>query len=230
MNADGAEADLDTAVGDIVSMLRELDLEQLSEAHSESFRGEIEARLKPLRQKFAQQRDAVDGLQRIVRLLRLESIERRSDGAQASSPVGKSGPFHERLLRAFPPEDPEPGLGILVAEEEDLRPPPEVDCLPRLPICQAACCHLYQVHLTPREARGGELPWNSDRPYVLEKKDDGRCFALDDATCQCGLYGSRPKTCRRYSCQNDERIWEDFEAMRLNPALARYLAKRKRGE
>jgi Fe-S-cluster containining protein len=37
--------------------------------------------------------------------------------------------------------------------------------------------------------------------YVLLKQPDGSCIYLD-GTRKCGIYESRPETCKKYSCVN----------------------------
>ena len=86
-----------------------------------------------------------------------------------------------------------------------------IDCESRLPLCQARCCS-FAVTLSRQDIAGGQLTWELEHPYRLERGPDGYCTHLgrDDARCQ--RYDHRPATCRAYSCRTDQRIWLDFEA------------------
>ena len=44
----------------------------------------------------------------------------------------------------------------------------------------------------------------------------------------CQIYEQRPNPCRMYSCEHDDRIWKDFDAMELNDEwIAEYLVKQR---
>lgn len=70
------------------------------------------------------------------------------------------------------------------------------------------CCTGFRVPLEPNEvdkyeydptlARGGS--------YILQRTPDGYCVYLDRRNKLCKIWLTRPKTCRRYDCRNDERL------------------------
>ena len=88
----------------------------------------------------------------------------------------------------------------------------EVDCAARIPVCKAACCSM-QVPLGVEDLEEGQLRWQLDHPYLLLKDEDARCHYQDRKTGFCGSYDNRPRPCRTYGCQTDNRIWRDFEKM-----------------
>ena len=99
--------------------------------------------------------------------------------------------------------------------DEDAKPEVFVDCAARMPVCQAVCCKLG-IHLSADEVLGDRLRADPDKPFLLQRDDDGRCTHQERWTGFCGVYEDRPKPCRRYSCAGDRRIWRDFEGMVLN--------------
>jgi len=105
-----------------------------------------------------------------------------------------------------------------VAEE------PVIDCASRLPVCKAVCCRLHFA-LSVEEVEGGVMKGELGRPYFNRHNDAGYCHQWDGG---CTIYDDRPNPCRVYSCEHDERIWTDFEAMELNEEwIATYLDKRQ---
>lgn len=86
-----------------------------------------------------------------------------------------------------------------------------IDCDSRMHLCQARCCS-FAVALSRQDIAEGQLTWEIDHPYRMERGPDGYCGHLgrDDAHCQ--RYEHRPATCRAYSCRTDRRVWLDFEA------------------
>lgn len=101
---------------------------------------------------------------------------------------------------------------------------PQIDCASRLPICKAVCCRLHFA-LSVEEVEGGVMKWELGRPYFNRHNDEGYCHQWDGG---CTIYDDRPNPCRVYSCEHDDRIWKDFEAMELNDEwIATYLDKRQ---
>jgi hypothetical protein len=94
----------------------------------------------------------------------------------------------------------------------------EIDCESRLALCGAACCRL-PVALSKEDVEEGVLRWDLGRPYLLARDADRQCVHLDRGTHRCGVYGARPTPCRAYDCREDRRIWLDFEARVVNPAI-----------
>lgn len=127
----------------------------------------------------------------------------------------------ELVRELFPPAQPRPGAGIAVNVSQP-KPPQKVDCENRLHLCKAACCRIFNVHLTPPEVDNDIYDWDPRQPYALRKTRHG-CIHLTSGGCSCTLYESRPNTCRNYSCAGDKRIWHDFEKMVVNPELAKRL-------
>ena len=107
-----------------------------------------------------------------------------------------------------------PGVAFRT-EPTDLAEAPTVDCAARMHICHAVCCKLGFA-LTPPEVEAGKAKWDLGFPYMIRHESNGYCSHNDTATGRCGIYADRPGVCRRYSCENDTRIWKDFEAMELN--------------
>jgi hypothetical protein len=105
----------------------------------------------------------------------------------------------------------ESNVSVAVRTDEDL-PEPVIDCAARLPVCQAVCCRLHFA-LSVEEIESGLLKWELGHPYFNRHNDAGYCHQWDGG---CTIYDERPNPCRVYSCEHDERIWTDFEAMELN--------------
>jgi Fe-S-cluster containining protein len=106
---------------------------------------------------------------------------------------------------AIRPDDP--------AEEGEALP--AVDCAARLPVCGAVCCKLGFALSIP-EVEAGAVRWDLGRPYFIRQEEDGWCTHVQRGSCACGVYESRPRVCRRYTCAGDPRVWKDFEGMVLN--------------
>ncbi len=98
---------------------------------------------------------------------------------------------------------------------EDNKPVAEVDCKGRLHLCKSACCKL-DFALSVLELEAAEIKWDLGRPYFIRHDSGGYCTHLDWATGGCTVYEKRPGVCRNYSCSKDERIWLDFDNMKLN--------------
>jgi len=96
---------------------------------------------------------------------------------------------------------------------KDDGPEPVIDCQTRRPHCQAACCTLYRVYLTPDEVHGGHLLWDLAIPYALPRGPDGTCVYLDTTTLGCRVWRNRPWVCRQYTCADRKDIWDDFATM-----------------
>ena len=111
----------------------------------------------------------------------------------------------------------EPVLRVDPADAPD-GPPEPIDCASRLPICRAVCCRLA-VPLSQAEVDRGQVHWDRDHPYVLERTPSGQCGHIQADSLRCCVYEERPRPCRVYSCRHDPRIWRDFEARVLNEAV-----------
>jgi Fe-S-cluster containining protein len=105
----------------------------------------------------------------------------------------------------------------VVIRQDPPQPPtsPDINCAERLPICKAACCRL-SFALSVQELEEGKIRWDLGRPYLIRHDAHGRCVHLQEGSCACGVYESRPRVCKVYSCREDQRIWKDFEGMVLN--------------
>ena len=108
-----------------------------------------------------------------------------------------------------------PGIALRRDPEKEEALPPPVNCAERLHLCKAACCKLGFA-LSPAEVESGKIKWELGRPYHIRQEPSGYCSHIDTGACQCTIYQDRPKVCRAYSCQNDSRIWKDFDKMELN--------------
>ena len=87
---------------------------------------------------------------------------------------------------------------------------PVIDCVTRLPLCQARCCTLA-FPLSFQDLDERVVAWDYRRPYQIRQRGDGYCTHCEPDTKQCGVYDHRPGTCRSYDCRQDSRIWLDFE-------------------
>jgi Fe-S-cluster containining protein len=117
----------------------------------------------------------------------------------------------------------EQNVSVAVRTDEDLTEP-TIDCASRLPVCKAACCRLHFA-LSIDEIESGLMKWELGHPYFNRHNDAGYCHQWEGG---CTIYDERPNPCRVYSCEHDERIWKDFDAMELNHEwIATYLDKRR---
>ena len=94
----------------------------------------------------------------------------------------------------------------------------EIDCASRWELCKGVCCH-FAFPLSRQDLDEGVVAWNPKQPYMAAKGPDRRCVHQDCESGACGVYEQRPAPCRTYDCRNDERVWIDFEARRINPAI-----------
>lgn len=106
--------------------------------------------------------------------------------------------------------------GILMRVDPEGEPPAEskVDCAARLHICKAVCCRM-SFPLSAPEIEGGRVKWELGKPYFARKDARGQCVHRDEEA-GCEVYENRPRVCRGYSCEKDERVWKDFDKMILN--------------
>jgi Fe-S-cluster containining protein len=117
-------------------------------------------------------------------------------------------------------------VDVLVRADKD-GPSGNVDCETRIPFCRAACCS-FRFPLNIQEIESGPLKWDLGRPYLNRQNPDGYCHCLDDGGCT--IYDDRPSVCRHYTCEHDDRIWLDFEAMVPNDKwLDEHFAQVERG-
>jgi Fe-S-cluster containining protein len=96
--------------------------------------------------------------------------------------------------------------------------PSDVDCAARWELCHGVCCNL-EFPISEQDFEEGIVAWDPKRPYMCAKDDDGRCIHQDSDTGGCGVYEHRPGPCRTYTCKDDKRVWIDFEAREINPAI-----------
>jgi hypothetical protein len=151
-------------------------------------------------------------LDAVVELLVDEGIvdPRRLDDARARTAPKRERQFHER------------GMAVAMQDYDESKYTfeggAEIDCASRMHLCGAACCKL-PVALSKEDVEEGVLRWELGRPYLLLHDDDHHCHHFDRETQRCGAYGERPIPCRAYDCRHDGRIWLDFEAGIVNPAI-----------
>lgn len=86
------------------------------------------------------------------------------------------------------------------------------------PHCESACCQIYDyVELTDEEGKSGRYKFIEEDPncncdtcramrileihYSLAKNPDYSCIYLDERK-MCGIYETRPQTCRTYNCKD----------------------------
>jgi hypothetical protein len=97
----------------------------------------------------------------------------------------------------------------------------DIDCLPRLHLCRAACC-TFKFFLTVQDLDEGVVRWDYGHPYWIRQSADGYCIHNQPQSLVCLIHPQRPYTCRLYDCRQDKRIWLDFEGWLPNPELSRF--------
>ena len=85
-------------------------------------------------------------------------------------------------------------------------------CGERTNICNSKCCFL-SFPLTIEEIKNGIVEWDETKPFMIKQKD-GHCVHLIDN--KCSIYNDRPLVCKNYHCENDKRIWKDFDKKKIN--------------
>lgn len=151
-------------------------------------------------------------LDAVVEILVAEGVldADRLEDARARTAPKRERQFHER------------GMAVAMQDFDESKYAfeggTEIDCESRLPLCGAACCKL-PVALSKEDVEEGVLRWELGRPYLLLHDGDHHCHHLDRETHRCGAYDARPIPCRAYDCRHDDRIWLDFEARLVNPAI-----------
>ena len=125
----------------------------------------------------------------------------------------------ERLAEKFRND----GMGVVRMEPEydkyTFDQPVTIDCASRIAHCRAACCRL-QFALSRQDVEEGIVQWDFAHPYMIRQTKQGYCTHLADGACACSIYVHRPLACRAYDCRKDQRIWQDFDQMIINPDLA----------
>jgi Fe-S-cluster containining protein len=121
----------------------------------------------------------------------------------------------------------ESGLGLFLSNAPEdkyaLSQLPEINCADRMHLCKAACC-LLRFPLSRQDVEEGKIRWDLGRPYWNLRAQTGYCVHNDPENHCCTQYAARPGTCRAFDCRGDQRIWLDFEAMKINPNLEAALA------
>ncbi|MEJ2365900.1 MAG: YkgJ family cysteine cluster protein [Deltaproteobacteria bacterium] len=95
-----------------------------------------------------------------------------------------------------------------------------MDCHKRLHLCRGSCCRI-PFALSKQDIREGIVHWSLGEPYLIDQGRDGYCTHLNRDTLGCTVYDNRPVPCRAFDCRNDERIWLDFNQMKINPDILR---------
>lgn len=211
-----ADSDSAKALRALLGELGGADLEALGDG----LQDQVRAGLRPILTWMKGQDRKIAELQAALRrqFLRIAELERRLAG---TDPLPEDP--RARVLEVFPPEQPDRALGIQTAASKTAPKSEVVDCAARLHVCRAACCRIFRVNLTAEEVRHGIVEWNPARPYTIRFNKAGCCHLGTSGSCT--VYAERPRVCSTYSCRNDVRIWEDFEAMRLQPSLETRLNK-----
>ena len=115
----------------------------------------------------------------------------------ASSPLSKKN--RERILEAALERMLMIG-GKVYSLEDEAEPEAVVDCLSKLQSCRALCCS-YVFALTQEEVKEGQVKFNPERPYYIDRDEDGYCPHLDLMTYKCSIHDRRPLRCRKYACK-----------------------------
>ena len=72
---------------------------------------------------------------------------------------------------------------------------------------------IFEIGMSEFDSTFVFMPLTEAQNYFNRQNDEGYCHRWDGG---CTIYHERPTPCRLYSCQHDERIWKDFDAMELN--------------
>jgi Fe-S-cluster containining protein len=120
--------------------------------------------------------------------------------------------YNQRIRDALAQQGEAASAGVVMRVDPEEPPKAaQIDCKARLPLCKAACCSL-SFPLSAEEVERGLVKWELGRPYFARKDERCACVHLDKEK-GCMVYDDRPRVCRTYSCERDERIWKDFENM-----------------
>jgi len=176
------------------------------------------------RGQFGQQGNAIQALRDEIRsvILDIELVKRSLVSLGQVGVVSRAKIEKDLIRDVFPPGTPRKNIGVTGNDKSTLILK-EVNCEERLHLCKAACCRIFNVHLSADEVEEEIYDWDPRNPYSLKKTRVG-CVYLSSGGCGCTVYDSRPKTCLNYSCADDKRIWQDFENMILNPNLKQRLS------
>ncbi len=94
----------------------------------------------------------------------------------------------------------------------------QIECAPRVEICQAACCK-FRFPLSKQDIAEGIIKWDLAFPYWACQDEQGYCRHLTRSDWSCTIWDCRPIPCRAFDCRKDKRIWLDFEKKIINPEL-----------
>lgn len=121
---------------------------------------------------------------------------------------------HDRLLErvdraAQKPVEPRFRLRVFDGKKRDLTPP-VIDCAARWAACRGRCC-AFAFQLTAEDVAENKIAWEPSAPFQIRQEADGFCHHFDRQGQGCTAYEDRPATCRTFTCENDPRVWIDFE-------------------
>lgn len=93
--------------------------------------------------------------------------------------------------------------------EDDELIDPKVSCTS----CAAVCCRLTVLVTADDKVPAAMIETNDAGLAVLARGEAGWCVALDLETMRCGIYDSRPDTCRRFTmgsgyCRHVREVYE----------------------
>lgn len=97
------------------------------------------------------------------------------------------------------------GIGAVYGDEDDGEGETCVDCSSMLERCRAACC-TFHFALTKDEAEAGNIAYNPEKPFFINREEDGYCTHLDRETLRCLIWAERPARCRKYDCGADPEL------------------------
>ncbi|MFO0579928.1 MAG: YkgJ family cysteine cluster protein [Polyangia bacterium] len=121
---------------------------------------------------------------------------------------------HKRLLervdqKAQGRTEPRYKLRVINTERAKIAAP-AIDCASRWSLCQGRCCQ-FEFALTAEDVAQNKVRWEPSAPFVIHHDEDTFCSHFDREGGGCTVYEDRPTTCRTFTCENDSRIWIDFE-------------------
>jgi Fe-S-cluster containining protein len=153
---------------------------------------------------------------------RAHALEKKLAGAEARAAQlsdilthqGKLAVGHQRLLERVDHQaqdhvEPRFRLRLFKSEKASLVEP-EIDCVSRWPLCHGRCCQ-FEFELTAEDVAQNKVRWEPSAPFIIHHEEDNFCSHFDREGCGCTVYQDRPTTCRTFTCENDSRIWIDFE-------------------
>ena len=75
--------------------------------------------------------------------------------------------------------------------------------------------------LTRQEVLDGHVEWDVKRPFRIAQRANGLCVHHDEESGGCSIAEHKPSFCKDYRCDNDKRVWRNFEEKAPSDAIRR---------